>query len=34
MEKEVNEIIKNFSKNKDSEIVTLSTLEKRFNKKN
>ena len=26
--KEVDEIVKNFSKNKDSEVVTLSTLEK------
>ena len=32
-EKKVNEIIKNFSKNKDSEIVTLSTLEKNKIKK-
>ena len=28
-EEEVNEIVKNFSKNKDSEVVTLSTLDKR-----
>ena len=27
-EEEVKEILKNFSKNKDSEVVTLSTLEK------
>ena len=27
-EEEVDEIVKNFSKNKDSEIVTLSTLDK------
>jgi GTP-binding protein len=28
-EEEVKEILKNFSKNKDSEVVTLSTLDKR-----
>ena len=27
-EKEVKEIVKNFSKNKDSEVITLSTLDK------
>ena len=27
-EKEVNKIVKNFSKNKNSEVITLSTLDK------